>query len=526
MKATEAVRRSAPFISILALGACTSVLGIEDVHPEPRDGSGGSSNGDAGTSNAASGKTNTAGSSDGSGAKTSSGGNTNTSGSTSTGGGGKTNQGDTGGSTTSAGADTGGTSAGGSGNSTTGPVHGRLIDFWGNGLNNITVQIGTEQVATDKDGKFAVESDVPLEYDASLKITRNEGDKVYGWVYQGLTRRDPTLQVFQGLEDRGTSGTATVTSNVTVGTNDTITGAWGTTVGSRQKKDMDAGDPGNNFTPDWQGAASVSGTAHALLWSKNPANDLPAGYKSYDHKLIALAEGNDASMGFTFDTMMIPSDNITGTVTPVGNGDRTNAVFVRFASGASMELANHTPSTDTFSYLVPQLTDGSISVAASEEDSSGGYSVVHKDGLSPGDSVGTLVIPAPPVTLGPTGSAAEAVDDKTTLSFRGSADSSGAYVVHIEAKDYYEALFIVTQKTSFTLPKVLDGAYALTSGRVYRWWVETHGSAKTVDQLARAGGFADSYCGPTQWLGSGEPAGTSQDSGSFTTSGLAAFTLK
>jgi hypothetical protein len=505
--------RLSPVMSVAALAACTSVLGIEDLHEGPRPGEGGDDD-TAGSSGASSsgGKSNAGGASSSAGSKNG-GGTDSNGGSASPGGGGSAS----GGTSPEAGA--------GTTDPTPGPVYGTVIDFWGRALGNITVQVGTQQVVTDKDGKFSTDS-VPAEYDASLKLTRESGGKVYGWVYQGLTRRDPTLQVFQGREDRSTTGNVTITTEDTVGANDTLSAAWGTPDGSREKQELVIGPPGNNFTPNWQGSSSISGAAHALLWTVNAATTLPSAYRSYDTKLIQLAEGTEADMTFTMKTMSIMSDSITGSVTPVGSGDRTNSVFVRFKSGASITLASHTPTTETFSYLVPQLTDASISVAAAEEDSNGGYSVIHKDGLNPGDSVGALEVPAPPVTLGPTGSTADTVDDATSFSFKGSTASAGAYVIHIEADQFYQSLFIVTQKTTFTIPKVLDGGYELTSGRLYRWSVETHGSLKTVDQMARAGGFADPYAGLAQWSAPGKPMGLNQDSGSYTSSGIAFFTLK
>lgn len=512
------MNRIALLISPLALAACSSVLGIEELHEDARPGSDGAATNSGGSAN-------DAGNHSGSGA--SNGGANNASGSsaggTSSSSAGSSNPG---GGNNPAGGSNGSAGSGGSAEPKAGPVHGTLIDFWGRGLANVTLQIGPETTATDRDGKFSIESDVPAEYDASLKLEREAGDKVYGWVYQGLTRRDPTLQVYEARDDHDTDGYVTITSEEAPGTNDTISGAWGTADGTYEKQGLTTSQNGNYFDPKWQGAASIMGTAHALLWSKNAATELPTAYKSYASKLIALEASTDPSMDFELKSMTIASANLTGSVSPVGAGTRKNSVFVRFKSGAALTLASHTPSDNAFSYLVPQLADASISVAASEVDSSEAFSIVHKDGLSPGASVGELAIPAPPAILGPSGVTAEAVDATTTFSFRGSADSPGGYVVHIEADKFYQSLFIVTQKTSFTLPEVLGGGYTLTSGRTYRWWVETHGSLKTVDQMAEAGGFADAYSGPTQLGPAGVPMGLEQESGSYTSSGAAFFTLK
>jgi hypothetical protein len=509
------MKRPSPLFSLLALSACTSVLGIEELHQEPRDDSGGSPSSSSSSAGNSTGGTSQGGQSTGSGNHAGSGQAGSTSQTAGSGSGGS-------GATTSGGS----AGAGDMPEPTPGPVHGTLIDFWGHPLSNVSMQVGTETVSTDRDGKFDSQSDVPAEYDVSLKLERESGGKVYGWVYQGLTRRDPTLQVYQGREDRDVYGYATITSQDTLGANDTISGAWGTLDGSYEKDDLDTSDNGNYINPRWQGGASNMGTAHLLLWSKNPATELPSGYKSYDSKLVAFEEGTDASLSFALKTMTIDSASVTGSVSPIGNGDRTNAVFLRFKSGATLTLADHTPSADAFSYLVPQLENASISVAASEVDGSDAFSVVHKDGLSPGDATGELVIPAPATINAPSGGTDTMVDATTPFSFHGSADSKGAYVVHVEADAFYQSLYIVTQKTTFTLPKVLGGSYALTPGRLYRWTVETHGAFATVDQLARAGGFLDAYSGPNPYSSTGTPAGAKQESGSYTSTGFAYFTFK
>jgi len=417
----------------------------------------------------------------------------------------------------------GGASEGGAGGAP-GPVgstvHGTVIDFWGHALGNISVKIDDQLVATDKDGKFTAE-DVAAEYDASLNISREQGGKIYGWVYQGLTRRDPTLQVYQGRDDRSTSGYLYV-SGATLGASDTISASLGTPDGSSEKAELSTSVGGNYFAPDWQGAATTQGTIHALQWSVNQATLLPSAYKAYYSALLALTEGTQ--LGDTPLTMAGPivSGSVTGTVV-AGDGERSNGVFVRFSSGASIQLVDQTPTANAFSYLVPQLANANISVVASEGDSYGAYGLAHKDGLKPGDAAGTLTIPAPATPLTPN-STGDLVDKTTPFTFSGSVDSQGAFVIHIEALQYYQSVYIVTAKKTFALPT--PPGYTWISEREYYWRVETHGSLATVDQMAGPQGFADAYYGPTQATSLGKPQGQKQNSGSFTTSDQAYFTYK
>jgi hypothetical protein len=502
-------RRFSSLLGLLSLGACTSVLGIEDIHDGPRPGSGGDAS--------------TGGSSSTTGGKNTSAGTANPSGGSVSPEAGDGNQPGGGANNTNAGAANDAGAGGADTPPMDGPVHGKLIDFWGHGLPNLAVQIGEEQVVTDADGNFTTKKDVPAEYDASLKYTRRGEDFVYGWVYQGLTRRDPTLQVYNAREDRYTIGYAMVTSVPAIGLNDTISATWGTPDGSIEKTGLDTSNNGNYFSPEWQGTEATNGTAHALLWTKNPATSLPTAYKSYDSKLVALAEGSPADMTFALKTMTITSGNLTGTVKPAGLGDRSNGVFARFTSGGSITLADHAPSANAFSYLVPQLTNASIGIAASDGDAySGPYSVVHKDGLSPGEDAGTLTIPGTVVGLGRAGTAP--VDDTTSFTFNAGAAPARAFVVHIEAVDFLQYLYIVTARTKFTIPQVMAGAYTLAGNRDYFWTVETHGSVTTVDDMTGPNGFADSYSGATSIGGPGQPQGLGQESGSYTVSAAAYFT--
>jgi len=510
MGALGSLRRSLRYSSVawlVGLGACTSVLGIEDLHEGPRPGAGGDAN-TAGSSNPGAGKNGTGGSNGNAGSSNPNGGSNNPNGGTVNPGAGAGNE------------PTGGTADGGAGGEPVeGPVHGTVIDFWGKGLSNITVKIGDQTVATDKDGKFTSEA-VPAEYDASLTISRESGGKIYAWVYQGLTRRDPTLQVYQAREDRYTQGYVYV-SDATLGENDTIGGTIGTADGTTEKKNLSVASGGNYFAPNWQGPATTNGTIHALQWTVNQSNELPSAYKTYFSALVALSEGTALA-----DTTLkmkgpVSSDTITGTVAPAGDGDRNNGVFLRFSSGGAIRLADHTPAANAFSYIVPQVANSSLSVTASEGDSSDAFGFVHQDGLSPGDAAGTLTIPAPALPVSPA-TAADMVDQTTPFTFNGSADSKGAFVIHIEALQNYQSFYIVTTNKKFTLPT--SNGYSWVDGRVYYWRIETHGARATVDQMAGPTGFADPYYGPTQFAGTGDPQGLNQDSGSFTLSAEAFFT--
>ena len=443
-------------LGVLWLGACTSVLGIEDLHEGPRPGAGGE--------DPTAGSTSTAGNT-GNGGKTGNGGSTNPEGGSTNpeGGAPEPNAGagnEPSGGTAPLGGAGNEAGAGGEGGNApvTGTVHGKLVDYYGQNIPNVTLQIGDEQVSSDDNGEFTVE-DVAATYDLSLIAGAT------GWVFQGLTRRDPTLQIFSGLPYRSTSLDASFKPGVTVGANENITVAMATPSGLYVRPDVGT-DSSFYLYPEWEGGATATGTAHALYWSINPATKLPAVYKAYDTKTQAFADNVDgAPMLFDIGSKTpFTSKAITGTATPYGLGTRTNSVFARFSSGAVIQLVDHTPTENAFSYLVPEgIADVSFTVAAWEGSTAGPMGLVHKGGLTPGDEVGTLDIPRPPTVLTPPGGSKN-VDGNTNFTFSASADNMGAFLVVISAYNDPQIRYVVTTQKMFQVPSVVERAFVLFPG--------------------------------------------------------------
>jgi len=491
---------------LLGLGACTSVLGIEDLHDGPRPGAGGDDT-TAGTT--------TTGGKSNAGGKNGNGGSGNPNAGSPEPGAGAGNE-PSGGTGAEAGTgNDGGTGGSGDNPPLTGPVHGKLIDRWGKVIANATVQIGAEQVSSDDKGLFTVD-DVGESYDVSMLVDGT------GWVFQGLTLRNPTLQIYSGSPSRYTYVDCDFKPGTAKVANEELTVAMSTPTGGVETTDVGT-DAKFYVRPQWEGSANTTGTAHALYWTVNPATKLPAVYKAYDTKTQALADGIDGSL-ITFDigsTTPFTAKAITGTVTPYGEGSRTNSVFMRFSSGASIQIVDHEPTLDAFSYLAPeQISNASFTVAAWEGSYYGPLGLVHRNGVSPGEGVGALDIPAPPTVLTPPNSATN-VDDATNFSFKASPDNAGTFLVVLNNLDEIQRLYIVTTQKKFTVPNVVDGAFVLAQGTEYEWWVETHGSFATVDAMAGPTGWVDEFS--EEYI---TPVGLEQDSGTYTYSAAYTFTTK
>jgi len=521
--------RLAFLAALLGVSACASLLGIEDLHESPAAdaGASGSSSG-AGNGTAEGGKSNPSG-----GASADGGANPMTGDAGQAPGGGASVAGAGGASGASGGASgasggSGGGSAGSSGASGAAGagagVHGHVIDFWGHALGAVPVQIGEALVKTDQDGAFAVDS-ATAQYDASLVVsyTDNGRLKTRGWVYQGLTRRDPTLQVYDGLATVSASLDIKPNSPATLTDVRTLTVALGGTDVSQTNYDVSgAGTDGTSV--DWQGPATTQTTAHALIWEKG-GDGFPAKFIAYDTQSVALssllATHAQASFALTADTIAV--GNIAGTIAGASFTDRSNSVFLRFASGAVMQLLSEQPTTASFTYVVPSIATVTATVAASQGDVNTEYAIAHKDGLLPGAAPINLAIPTPAKALAVSpGADVDKVSATTQFTFM-AGGSTAPFVAVLTSGDPFtsdDSLYVVSSKAPFTLPKVVGGMYTLKAGASYIFRVETHGAPASVDAMAGSTGFLDAFSasdfGDT-------PSGPRSGDGSYTLSSVLNF---
>ncbi len=417
------------------------------------------------------------------------------------------------GGTAGGGADETGGAGGAAGGDTT--VRGRVIDFWGHPIPNVPVEIGGEVTLTGSDGTFTV-AEVAAEYDASLVVDYlAPGRRIYGWVYQGLTRRDPTLQVYGGLPLRSGDFALSLTTEP-FDADWNLTMSFGGPDGTSTHEDVgDNGiDPGS---VSWRGPDTATFTVHGLLWQYDTTTELPISYLAYDSTLIALTEPVKTEFSLDLSPDSIASSNLRGEV--LGSAaNRTHSAFVRFATGAAIEVAREYEAPGTFSYLVPSLPGSSLTFAASVGSAfSPPLALAHVEGLAPGQDV-EVTLPTPSTLLTPA-TAATDVTRETPFRFLPSPDSGGAVVVVFDRVDYYDGLYIVTAREEVTIPEVAGGAFGLQPAATYVWWVETHGEQSTVDELAGADGFLDAF----SW-DYAQPTGPSLGSGSYTMSGARSFT--
>jgi hypothetical protein len=219
------------------------------------------------------------------------------------------------------------------------------------------------------------------------------------------------------------------------------------------------------------------------------------------------------TLDFTPNT--VNTDTISGAVVSPSTDERTNAAFVRFTSGAVIELASQTGSSATanYSFLVPSLPNATITVMASEGNSSfGAAAVAHRSNVTSGTTTAALTIPSPPVISAPANGST--LNANSMFTWSGPQDVS---IVHMESVSFYESLYIVTARKSVPMPTFQNG-YALRAADDAWFRIEAHGSPATVDEAAGPNGFVDAF-GP--WADA--PDGPRRDAGTFALSAASGF---
>jgi hypothetical protein len=402
------------------------------------------------------------------------------------------------------------------------PVHGRVIDFWGHNLSGVPVQVDGKGTTTDANGSFSVDN-VRAEYDASVVVQYlNAVTQTHAYLYQGLTRRDPTLQVYRGYADsKANLDTPLSNSEMSLTTGRKLTVAMGGRDGTFERQYSSPG--GASLQVKWVGPAATMESVFALVWQPNATTALPEGYFAFARTAVALDATNVAKVIFDVDLtpLTLATTTASGSVVPANSGTRRNSVSVRFPSGATIRVANDRPPEDAFSYVVPILPEASLAIVAAEGCGMATEScaIVHKE-VETGGDFGMLAIPTPATSLvvSPPG----AVDASTAFSFTLPGGTGRATVSIFDNGSGNDRLVVITSKPSFKIPAVINGSYGLVHGASYIWSVTTHGNQASVDEMAAPSGYLDSCGFYTLAL---EPNGPTHIDGTFTSSAGNAVTI-
>jgi hypothetical protein len=393
-----------------------------------------------------------------------------------------------------------------------GPVQGRVIDFWGNPVPNLDINIEGKHATTDDAGAFELEVNGET-YDVSFVVEIANPHTVYGWRFEHLSRRDPTLQVYTGLPVRET--TLLTTFGNELSPNDLV----GLGIGTENANASRVLSGPTYVTPDWRGPTQTLANLHAVWWSTEETSELPTAYVGYYETSIALTESEDSEVVLEFESARLDVDNVSGSVAYESAVARTNAVYVQFQDGASIQIVDdgNPTSPDEFLYLAPSLPNASLIVAVSEGEGWGAsYAMSHKRGIAPGTLDVALDLPLPPKQSRPVVGDGSVTWD-TEFGWTLQETNNKVVLIHVEDASYMQGLYIVTDRPTTHLPTF--DSFELRKGGEHLWEVETHMDCASTDDCAGDQGFLDPLVNASTGI-----AKWARD-GSYTVSGTRGFTV-
>jgi len=519
-------RALALLVFSIAAAGCGSVLGIEELSSEGGDASAGDPDNGGSGGKGGRGGSGGAGRSGNGGSAAEAGASGNAGGGGTAGAAGEAGSAGSSGSAADAGMDADVAGSGGSDAPDSGPdsgppdttVTGKVIDYYRNPVKDVAIKIGDATTTTNAAGVFTVE-DVAEKYDVALTVSAKRygatKPEIAGWLFVGLTRRDPTLQVYRAQPL--VSGDVSITTNNTfpLPANDELSLAFGTSFG---EYNVSPSAMLYNPSVSWEGPDAITGTVHALRWTNASAPPaVPTMYLAHQEQAVGLNVNTATSITLDLSSAApLPSSTVAGTVTAPSFADRINAVFLRYSDNAAIELVSDYTNPATFSYTVPSgIANTSIVVAATVNSPSyAPFAVAYTDGITPGTTGITLEVPSPATLLTPSGGSSNITNDEL---FKWTADVDQVFVFHAESVDFYESYRVVTTAKEARIPSPPTTNLPLLANAQYTWSVSTHIPKASVDEAAGPEGFLDAYC-------YGAIGGPSRGAGSHTVSARFLFT--
>jgi hypothetical protein len=449
---------------------------------------------------------------------TTSGGTTGAGGSSSAGDAGESSAGE--GGTSGAGSDGGSGAGGQAGSDTAGgtlTVRGKVENRWGYPLSDVSVTIGAASAVTDSEGSFEI-ANVTAPYDAWFvaEVTYDpQWIASEAWLFHGLTRATPVFRVARG----GIQGSSRVEMTTTgLASGATVVGAVGLPRGLGFQTTKNA-TVDTDFS--MEGEPIQHGTGHTLTYLTDVATGFPKTFLSY----AALPMDADSSRLYSADLHFdvtpsgteLPSAAIRGAVTSVTTASRQNALWLRFDSNAAIPLIQTTPSGQNFEYLVPDLPESNVTLAASEGDPGGlaAYAVGFLSGLSPGQSGIELEIPSS-VALGQPAKDAT-INSATSFSW---SKRTPVSVLRVDDATARRVIRVVTAEDQAQIPDAVFAAVGFERNAGGAWCVETYGNQPNVDAAVSGPDFVPAFFDEFTI-----PRGHARESGAYTRSALRRYLL-
>lgn len=373
-------------------------------------------------------------------------------------------------------------------------VSGQVIDFWGHPVPSVELEVDGRLVTSDTEGLFEV-SDVSERYDISLVVQVNgEASEAYGWTFEGLTRRDPTLQVYRGLPIRR--------ANLLVRgpTQDGGTPCGVVALGGKHGHATFKLYPELTVSMVWRGVdAPVD--VHSLTWEPLEAGrcDLPVRYSSHTINRVVQVPGQvqeltiDAASG----SAVVETNYVSGVVDSAVGGPLELSVFTRVTEGPTLPVANQNVELDDadaagagFTLPVPRLSGASVTVAASRGGlGDGGYTVAYETWSPENEEPMVLTLPSLPLLETPEVDAAVPLE-RAPFAWRTDAEVA---ILAVAADDGFWGRFVVTSEQRAVLRDLSHLGMPAPPAGESAWSVEAYGGFRDVDEFTAAGGSLDPF---------------------------------
>jgi hypothetical protein len=383
-----------------------------------------------------------------------------------------------------------GAAGSGGASATVAAISGKVIDLYRRPVVGVELHIGDRTVTTDAQGRFSLGA-VPASYDVAFKFeTATSGEPTtFAWLFEGISRRDPTLQIYRSADfQHGQITWHTTGVTFPLPSDQNILAGFGCPDGDGFQR-LTGVD--TMLEVSWIGpTASTNCVTHALLYRMSTSGALALEYLAHDAKPLMLSSAAPAQASLNLGGAKPEVGTIAGHVTAPGEGARTNWARVRWNDGAFLPIVEETPTTDSFSYQVPILPDADIMlVGLRGTPGDRPLALAIADNLHAGAADVELRVPAWPSLTAPAD--AKAGVDGSTL-FAWSSDSRVNVLVAV-AKEGGDSMYVVTANEQAHLAMVPRVPYTPRAGSSFDWFVATHGDFATMDEATAADGFISGY---------------------------------
>jgi hypothetical protein len=372
-------------------------------------------------------------------------------------------------------------------------VQGHVIDRWRHPMAAVPIVIGTHIATTDANGAFIIPG-VQTPYDVNLVVEYSNGP--YSWLYQGISRANPTLQVdtwvmpfrYAHYFDWSITNPTFPLPN-----NSVASFVWGSADGRHD----DSGLTSAGYSmeePGWSGPANTAGTSYVLKWTIN-ASSLPTAYTGYDFLATTLKDMAQTTIALDLSkNPTIAAGPASGTITHSALMGSWSDVYVTFNSGANMKVVDAAPNAgNTFSFVLPTISGATGTICVQE----GAvydlpFAMVHKGGLSANQTGVAIQVPPPAVPMAPSQGAT--VSTTTDFAWTGGAGVS-LFVAEIPNPTGTDTHYrVLTAQKTARLPKYVASTGVVVPASLPGFWhIETHGPYATMDAATDSKGFVDPF---------------------------------